>query len=60
MVKKISFFPLSSDFGVLPHGNIARMDQNYPLNVGTCAGFTLQLLARNLFFQSDRPEPPSP
>ena len=32
--------------------------QNYPQNVGTCPGLPLQLLARNPFFQSDRPEPP--
>ena len=33
--------------------------QNYPQNVGTCPGFTLQLLAGNPFFQSDRPDPSS-
>ena len=32
--------------------------QKYPQNVGTCTGFPLQLLVRNPFFQSDRPEPP--
>ena len=31
--------------------------QNYPQNAGTCPGLPLQLLARNHFFQSDRPEP---
>ena len=33
--------------------------QNYPQNVRTCPGLPLQLLARNTFFQSDRPEPPT-
>ena len=32
--------------------------QNYLQNVGTCPGRPLQLLTRNHFFQSERPEPP--
>ena len=34
--------------------------QNYPQNFGTCPGLPLHFLARNHFFQSDRPEPPPP
>ena len=34
--------------------------QNYPQNVGTCHGLPHQPLARNTFFQSDRPDPPPP
>ena len=30
--------------------------QNNPQNVGTCPGLPLQLLARNPFFQIERPE----
>ena len=32
--------------------------QNYPYNFGTCPGLPLQLLTRNHFFQTERPEPP--
>ena len=39
-------------------GSIARMDPKYPQIVGTCPGLPIQLLARNHFFQSDRPEIP--
>ena len=40
--------------------SIARMDSNYPQNFRMCPGLPLRLLARNSFFQSDRPEPLSP
>ena len=41
-------------------GSNARMDPKLPQNFGTWPGLPLQLLPRNQFFHSDKPEPPPP
>ena len=41
-------------------GSIARMDLKLPSKCRDVPGRPLQLLTRNYFFQSERPEPPRP
>ena len=65
MVTITKLYSLLFIFWFLPHFLLQGLKwavlhvwtQNYPQNVGTCPGLPLKLLARNHFFQSDRPDP---